>query len=146
MDIEFGIEKLLEPYSVAGTEKEPRKLSLEDISSELINRFRIPHDVAGSAIWITFHRLAHDNLFFKDDGTFDGKARQLLIYIRNEANDILKRRSKALVKDEIVKITTCMNIGCKHRTGTMKKKTRFNKVMDSLLKPRKMFWMPTWRI
>ena len=131
---------------MAGTEKEPRKISLEDISSELINRFKIPPDVAGSAIWTTFHRLAHDNLFFKDDGTHGNRARQLLIYIRSIANDILREKSKELVKDEIVKLTTCLNMECRHRTGTLKIKTKKDKVFDSLMKPRRLFWMPTWRV
>lgn len=146
MGVNFNIDKLLEPYSQAGTEKNPRKLTLEDISGELINRFRIPHDVAGAAIWRTFKKLSKGTIRFEGDGSFDGKARQLIMYIRADAAKAMSSMAKQEVVRRIAKKTACMNLMCACRTGVLKRKTRLSRFMDFLMRPRRLFFLPTWRI
>ena len=142
----MGINKLdfdsiIKPYSKAGTENSPIDLTFSDICTELIYRFRVPPDVAGCVIFETMLRLVNGGLDFSGDGAYGSKARDFMVYLRSTAVEKIKERSvEQVLNSEVV----CMRVRCPVRSKRIKSKK--SRVMNFILKPRRLFWLPTWRM
>ena len=133
MGIEPNIQKLLKPYENVGTPEHPIKLTLELISFELVNRFKYHPEIAGAAIWSTFHKMIHQGLEFPG-------GRELVLYIKNRCAEITAEKTKELIKDMFIKDTTCLKLKCPFRSGELKILSRWNRFILFLFRPRGIFW------
>ena len=140
IETKLYIDRLLSTYTEGGTESNPIKVDLGLIAGELINRFKFPADIAGAAIFETLKAMAYDKLVF--NGTpnkYGSQSRELCLHIKMLATAKMQDRAKDLVKDELIKITTCMKLDCPHRADVLKKRDRWDSFVMFWLKPRG-FW------
>ena len=146
MNTAFNIDKLLKPYERGGTKENPVRRTLSTIASKLLHSYKFNPEVVGKAIFSTFWEMANNGLEFKGDGSYDSGGTQLFTCIRDKCVEIANKETARSVVDALMKDAVCLNKGCPMRTKIFKKKTKRERFIYELFKPRKLFFIPTWRL
>lgn len=87
----MDFNKLLQPYSMGGTELKRAKRTMFTIIDYLLNKKGYPLEIAGGAIFLVFNYL-NSGGEFKGDGSYGSKGKELVTSIRIKCDDLLKER------------------------------------------------------
>ena len=139
MGVDFDIDSLIRPYEEGGTKDVPIKRTLRTITNALLVRYSFPPDIAGAAIWKVLNEMVVRGLEFKGDGSYGSKGAEFFSCIKAQAAEMLGKKSEDIVKEEMLKMTGCVISDCPRRSREMKIRSKWDKFVLFLLKPR-MLW------
>ena len=134
MGIILNINELLKPYGESGKAGGEAR-SLDSMLNALVNRYKVPPEIAGDAIMRVMFELANGKEF-KGDGSYGSKGRALFLYIRALCRELIKDKTTGSFNEMVIQPTTCLRMDCNYRTEKLKKLSRFRRVLKFFLKPR----------